>query len=308
MPGLAGATGGGPTRRGATYMLSAALAAAIYLIAFQSAREAPRESFVLAVLAIGAAINVAWLFLLGRQTGALSPPPRREAVVTGALAVCTVAGNYFVGRASETLDSGAIAALFQTEIFFVAAAGWLLLGERPRPSVALGAVVATAGVTVARAPGADAAWDPAGVGFALASSLAAALLLVIVRGTAANIHLERVNAYRLVAAAALALLLPGAATGLGALTPADWGAAAVAAAAGPVLSRLLQMYAVRELPAVSVKLGLLTTAVFAYALQALVFGRLPTGVEIAGASLILAGVSIPQLAQWTLPGGRRGAP
>ena len=288
------------SRRGAIYTLLAAFAAAIYVIAFRSARDVPRESFVLAVLVIAAAANLLWLFIRTNPR-ILGHLPRHEGWIAAALALCTAAANYCVARASQTLDGGAIAALFQTEIFFVAAAAWLALGERPSARVAAGAAVATLGVVIARAPGSDAAWDPVGVAWALAASVAFALLLVITRGAAHRIHLERVNAYRLLAAAPLALVLPGALREIGGLGPGAWVLAAVAAVAGPVVSRLLQMYAVRELTAVQVKLGLLTTAVFAYGLEAVIFQRFPAGIEIAGALFILAGVAASRL-RW--PAGR----
>ncbi len=290
----------GPDRsaatRGATYALFAALAAAVYVVAVRAARDVPRESFVLAILIAAATANLAWL-LLRENPRILRNPPRREWLVAAALAACTAAANYCVARASATLDSGAIATLFQTELFFVAALAWIALGERPTARIAAGTAIAGAGVVLANAPGSEAAWDPVGVGWALTSAVFFALLLVITRGVARRIHIDRVNAYRLLLAAPLALLLPGAVAEIGALGPRAWALAALAGLAGPVVSRLLQMYAVRDLEAVVVKLGLLTTAVFAYALEAALFGRLPAAIELAGAALILAGVAFSRPAR-----------
>jgi drug/metabolite transporter (DMT)-like permease len=285
------------SRRGALYTLLAAVAAAVYVIALRAARDVPRESLVLAVLTIAALANLL-LLVLRNDRRVWRRPPLHEWKTAAALALCTAAANFFVARASTTLDSGAIAALFQTEIFFVAIVAWLALGERPSGRVAVGAAVATAGLLVARAPGTAAAWDPVGVSWALAASIAFALLLVITRGMARRIHVERVNAYRLFLAAPLTLLLPGAVRDLATLGASAWALAAVAGVAGPVVSRLLQMYAVRDLEAVQVKLGLLTTAVFAYALEAILFGRLPGPAELAGAGLILAGVGLSRL-RWS---------
>jgi drug/metabolite transporter (DMT)-like permease len=287
--------GANTSRRGAVFTLAAAAAAAIYVIALRAARDVPRESFVLALLLIAALANLLWLLLRDEPRRVLARPEPHEWKTAAALALCTAAANFFVARASATLDSGAIAALFQTEIFFVAIAAWLVLRERPSAQVALGAAVATAGVLVARAPGSDTAWDPSGVAWALASAIAFALLLVITRGMAQRIHVERVNAYRLLLAAPLALLLPGALRDLGTLSPTAWALAALAGVAGPVVSRLLQMHAVRDLEAVQVKLGLLTTAIFAYALEAILFGRLPSSVKPAGAAPLLVGVGLSRL-------------
>lgn len=280
------------SRRGAALTALAALAAAVYALAFRASGDVPRESFALAVLLSAATLNAMWVSAR-EGPAALVSLSRREVLAVGAMAVCTAAANVAVALASATLPSAAIAVLFQTEIFFVAIAAYAILGERPGRGVFIGAIVATAGVAVARGSGAEGAWAAAGVAWGLAAAVAFAALLVLARAFARDIRVERVNGARLCVAAPLAALVPGAVAGLSEVGPVEWAAAAVAATAGPVASRLLQMYAVRELPATDVKLGLLSTVLFAYALEAALFARLPAPIEALGATLIATGVALP---------------
>lgn len=275
-----------------TYTVMAAAMAAVHLLAFRAAHEAPRASFVAAVLGIAGITNLVWLGRR-RRVGALLSLSRREAQVALAIAAFTITGNLAIAWAITSLGPGQAATITQTEIFFVAAVAWLGLGERPSRYLAVGAAIASVGVVLAKMPGAHVSFDIGGVAWALCAALSFAMILVIARGNAHAIDVERVNVARLFIAAPLLFVVPGAAAGIGELSGRVWGLALAAALVGPVASRLFQLYAVKSLKAASVKLGMLTTAVFAYLLDAAVFGRIPTPVEVAAAALILCGAAIP---------------
>lgn len=275
----------GDGARGVALALGASLAAAIYVLAFRSAEGV---GFVAAVLSIAAIAQIGWLVATGRGSWSWS---WREQRVAALVAVFTWAGNACVAQAVGALGAGMTAVLSQTEIVFVALVAWVALGERVRGRFVAGAAVAAAGVAAISAGG-GAAWDALGVAWALAASLAFALVLVVVRASARRVDVDRVNASRLIYAAGFALMVPGAAGQLGALEPSQWAAAALAALAGPVVSRVLQWRAARSLPAAYIKLLMLSSALFALIAEALVFGRVPSEAEIACAAAIVAGVAL----------------
>ena len=285
--------GAGGDRQATAFAVIAAQAAAVYLLAFRAARDAPRASFVFATFAVAALLNALWL-LRGRRLASLRRLPAREVRAALGIVAASITGNLCMARAVVTLGSGPAATLGQTQIFFVALVAWIALGERLRASLAAGCVLAGVGVVVVQLPqAAGGAWSAAGVAWALGAAACFGLIVVIGRKVAATVDVERINAARLLVAAPLILLVPGAAHNLGRLTAADWGWAALAAAAGPVASRLLQLHALVRLEAARLKLWMLTTPMWAFLLEAVCWRRLPGALDLAGAALVLAGVAIP---------------
>ena len=276
-------------RRALTYTVLAALTAAGYLFAFRAAGSAPRPSFIFAVLALAAGFNLIWWVVRNRPRRQAT---RTERVTSVVLALLTITATYSTARALATLDSGAVAVLFQTEIILVAVIAWLTLGERVDRWLVTGGLVAGLGVIVGQLPGVEASWDAVGVAWGMGAALSFALILVVSRAVVHAVDLERVNAARLTLAAPLALLVPGAAARLGELDASMWGWAALAAAAGPLLSRLLQFHALRGLQAATVKLGMLSTALFAYLFEAAGLAHYPVLRDLPGAALILLGLVI----------------
>ncbi|HET6613296.1 MAG TPA: DMT family transporter [Kofleriaceae bacterium] len=286
----------GGSVKAVVYTVAAAFFAAVFLLAFRAARDAPRASFVALVIGFAALTNLAWVGRHRRVT-AIVALTRRELWVALAIAVFTIAGNLSVAWSITSLGSGQAATIAQTEIFFVAITAWIGLGERPSGWLVLGVLLAAAGILLTRLPAGTGSFALAGVLWGLAAALAFAMILVVARGSARHIDVERVNSVRLVIAAPLILLTPGAAAGLADLSLQMWLLAAVAAVAGPVTSRLFQLYAVKSLAAATVKLGMLTCAVFAYVLDAALFGRIPTATEMIAAILILCGTGVPAAAR-----------
>lgn len=271
--------------RGVALALGASVTAAIFVLAYRSASG---PGFVAAVLLVAAAAQLAYLVAAGRSPWSWSWREQRVAV---AVAVFTWIGNACVARAVDALGAGMTAVLSQTEILFVALIARVALGERVSLRFCAGAAIAAVGVAAMGARGGG-VWDAIGVGWGLAASAALSVVLVVARASARHVDVERVNACRLVYAAIVALIVPGAATGLATLGGGEWAAAAVAALAGPVVCRVLQWRAARWLPAARIKLLMLSSALFALVAEALIYAEVPSATEAVCAVAIVAGLAL----------------
>jgi len=280
-------------RRGDLLALASALLGAFFLIAFrESNAAAPRAAAVLAMLGWSALFNGG--VAIAQARGRLRRPKGitlRAALVLGVL---TIVGNVGVAGALEHLDPGLTATVMQTQIFVVGLGGWLLLGEKLTARFFVGAGFALAGFALlgglhSGVPSVSAV----GLGFAATASVSFGGMLLYTRKVIRRIDPVRVNVLRL----ALAVLVMGAwlipQGVLAELTPAVWLTTAIAAFCGPFVARLCLMFATRHINAARVKLITLLSPVFAFALEVAWLGELPTGTELAGAGLILAGVLLP---------------
>jgi drug/metabolite transporter (DMT)-like permease len=210
------------------------------------------------------------------------------------LGVITVSGNVCLTEALSRIDAGVTSVLLQTQVFFVAVAGWLLLGERVSLRFAIGAVIAIVGFVVMRDPfGVTTALSTTGALWGLGAALSFGLMHVVTRKYIARIQVVTVNALRLWFAVALLLVLPGRASGLLELPREAWLLAAAAAFFGPFSSRLLVMFAVRYIKASQAALIGLLVPIFAFVLEALILGVTPSTLEVVGGLIILVGVALP---------------
>jgi drug/metabolite transporter (DMT)-like permease len=300
-------------RTGALLSLTAALLAAAFLIPFKLASErAPSDLVTLAMLASAALFNTATTLgsRLGRSS-ARATSRRLALAVAAGIAVLTATGNFAVAQALTHSAPGLVSSVQQTQVIFVAAASAVLLGERITLRFGAGVLVALAGFAVMRLPVLDqpvagdaAAGGGAGLGvlWAVVSALCFGLMHVITRKVIRRIDPVFVNALRLWLAVGLVVALPGRLAGALALDLRTWALAAAAAFFGPFTSRLCLMFAVRHLPASRVSLIALATPVFAFALGFVVLGIAPTGRELLGGALIVAGIALPLLERVTAAG------
>lgn len=284
-------------RRGDAFAVTSAFFAAVYLLAFRSANAAaPRDAAVFAMLACATVFNGGYALARARRR------PRRPSRVTVVsivvFAVLTILGNVGVAGALGHLDPGLTSTLLQTQVFVVGLGGWLFLRERITGHFVVGACFAVGGFAVLGIHDpAAAAVDPAGVAFALLSSVSFGAMLLYTRKVIDRIDPVGVNVARLALAVAImaAYLVPrGEMTRLSGWA---WLMTALAAACGPFISRLFVMYAVRHINASRTKLLTLLTPVIAFGLDLLVRGTKPLPRELLGAGLILGGVLLPILAR-----------
>jgi len=280
-------------RRGDLLALVSALFAAVFLLSFRASNaEAPRAAAVLAMLGWSALFNGALaLAQAGGRVSRPSPITLRASIVLGVL---TIVGNIGVAGALQELDPGLTSTVMQTQIFVVGLGGWLFLGEALTGRFFVGAAFALAGFALLGGLHSGvAAVSAAGLAFAALASVSFGAMLLYTRKVIRQIDPVRVNVLRLVLAVAVmgAWLIPQGA--LGQIPRAAWLTTALAAACGPFASRLCLMFATRHISAARTKLITLLSPVFAFALEVAWLGTLPSGTELAGAGLILAGVLLP---------------
>jgi drug/metabolite transporter (DMT)-like permease len=295
------------TQKGALLSFGSALGAAIFFIPFKLAGTlVARDIVVLATLLVAALLNTITSL---RKLQPASVFDRVSMVTAAVFGVLTAIGNFGTSQALQYLGAGVTSVLQQTQILLVAAGSWVFLHERVSARFAVGTVVVLGGLVVMRAPsGAGSAIDLPGVSWALTSALCFGTMHVITRRVIQRIQPVPVNAMRLWVAVILLLLLPGNAAELVAMDPYPWLLCAVAAFAGPFLSRIAVMYAVRYISASHSVLITLVGPVFVFVFDYVFLGRAPTTLELVGGAVVLAGVSIPILELAGQRGPRPGQP
>lgn len=281
-------------RAGASYALFGSASAAVNLLALRSAGVYGQEAFVVALLSIAAVANLVWT---AAKPGGRLRLGGFEHGVALLIALFSVIGNVCMARAAAALGAGLTGILAQTEIFFVAVFARVFLRERVGLRFGLGAAIAAAGLVLLNVPSAGGGSLGLAALFPLGAAASFAVMLVLTRGVAERISLEGVNTFRLVYSAPATLLLPGAIAVFD-MPASGWAWAAVAGLSGPFVARLFIMHAVRRMPAGPTKLLMLTSPVFAFALDFAIFATVPTPLELVSGALVLAGVALPVAASW----------
>ena len=211
------------------------------------------------------------------------------------LGVLSALGNEAVARALAIIAPGITAVVLRTQVVFVALAGRLVLRERVSARFWIGAGLALAGMAMLRWSGEAPVMTVLGMIWALVAAASFGAMQVVVRHSIHRIDTILINALRLWLASALLALLPGRAAGLTTADSTLWALTAAAAIAGPIISRLLLMAALRHIPAAMSSLALFSQPLFAYALAAPLFGVLPGALEVMGCGVVLCGIALPVL-------------
>jgi len=279
-------------RKGTLLAASSALLAASFFIPYKAATgHGAADYVVIALLAPAAVLNSLTTLWLQRRQLRLA---RIDVGVAALLGLLTISGNVCMTEALARLDAGITSVLIQTQVFFVAAAGWLLLREHITARFAMGAAIAIGGFAVMRAPAeGQRLVSTTGTLLALGAALSFALMHVTTRKFIDRIQPVTVNALRLWIAVAILLALPGRAAGVLELPASVWGLTVAAAFFGPYCARLCIMFAVKYVAASHAALFGLLVPVFAFLLEMVVLGAVPSAVEVAGGAVILAGIALP---------------
>lgn len=283
-----------PERQGTLLAASGALLAATFFIPYKAATGiADVDHVVIAMLAPAALFNTVTALWLQRGRMRVTRPDLAVAVL---LALLAVAGNIAMTEALALVDAGVAAVLLQTQVFFVAVGGWVLLGERVTLRFTIGAIIAIGGFVLMRDPFSnESPVSVAGALWAMGAALSFGMMHVVTRRYITSIRPVTVNALRLWMAVAILLALPGRAGGVIELSSEAWLLAATAALLGPFAARLCIMFAVRYVQASYAALFGLITPMFAFILQTIILGVTPSVLEVAGALIILAGIALPVL-------------
>ncbi len=271
--------------------VAAALWSGFFVIPYQLAgRAMAPEAVALVMLGCAAVLNSV---LLGAQRTRHKSSLRRPLWTPLVLALLAALGNYFSAQALAALAPATVSAVFRSEVVWVAVLGALVLRERPSLATVLGGSLAIAGLWLMKPLGASLPNASAGWLHAVGASLCFASMQLVIRSVAVGSDLFWINSVRLWLSVLVLAAIPGAIRSALAAPPLAWGLCLAAAAAGPVVSRLLAMYALRILHANEVSLIALLAPPFTLLLGWLWFGDLPDVRALLGGGLILMGVALP---------------
>lgn len=288
-------------RLGLAHSLLGALCSAIYLFPYKRAGALSSPDVVAYALLIVAAVSTTALYLWQRNIGqkdlrARPPLDRRTFWLTSVLlSLLTITGNFCGAHAVTRLEPAITSVLLRTEIVFVGVFAALLVNERLTLPLVAGAALALAGVLVMRWP---LRFDGAGAGalWALGAAASFGMMQVLTRRVIGRISPVAVNACRLWLAIGVLTLMPGLVRSALGEGRDFWWFVALAGLFGPFLGRLFIMYSLRELSAAHSALLLLLAPVLAFAIGFVIQRSVPSGLELAGGVVILAGVALPSLA------------
>ena len=225
----------------------------------------------------------------------LGPRPlaaHRSALLAGGfLALDLVLWNHAIAE----VGAGIATVLGNLQVLFVAAAAWVLLRERPSRRYLLALPVVMAGVVLVSglAGGATGGGHPlAGIGYGLATSVAYACFLLIMRRTSTRMpHIAGPLAEATAGAAAGSVLLGLAFGGFG--LDIGWPAIGwllMLAVTSQTVGWLLITSSLPRLPAAISSLTLLLQPAAAMLLAAAVLDEQPSVIQIGGAVLVCCGV------------------
>ena len=246
-----------------------------------------RCAYALPVLAV-----LAWLER--RRYGPRSWRDRRLAWVAGAFFGADLT---FWHHSIEAVGAGLATVLGNTQVVFVALLAWIALDERPENRSLASIPVVVLGVTLISGVVGSGAYgdDPAlGVLFGVLTGITYALFLLILRQGSSD---ERSPAGPLFDATASAALF--AAVGGIVVGDIDWmpGRESEAwlvllALSSQVLGWLLISVSLPRLPALLTSIVLMLQPVSAVFLAALLLSEAPSGVQLVGVAIVIAGVAV----------------
>ena len=270
----------------------AALMAAGYLIPYKAAATlAGPSALALPMLLAAAALNS---LALGPKLRGHRPRLDRTTLwVALALGGCSAMGNEAAAQALGVIDPGLASSVLRVQVLLVAVGGWIFLGERVPLSLWGGACVALAGFVLLRADLGGPQPALAGVLWMLVAAMSFGAMQVIVRKTVDEIDHLLVNGLRLWIAAGLLACVPGRAAGLVEVDSRLWLLVGLAAAFGPVASRLFLMASLRHVTAAMSTLMMFLAPVSAFLGGGFILGVWPGAGELLGAGIIMAGVAWP---------------
>jgi len=270
----------------------AALLAACYLIPYKAAASlAGPDALALPMLLCAAVLNS--LALAPRLRGHRARLNRTSLWAALALGACSALGNEAAAQALGLIDPGLASSVLRVQVLLVAAGGWFFLRERVPLALWGGAGVAMLGFVLLRVDLGGPRPALVGLLWVLVAAVSFGVMQLIVRKSVDRIDHLLVNGLRLWLAAGLLACVPGRAADLVAVDGHLWVLLGLAAAFGPVASRLFLMASLRHVTAAMSTLMMFLSPVTAFLAGGLVLGVWPGAAELLGAGIILAGVAWP---------------
>ncbi|HEX8123306.1 MAG TPA: DMT family transporter [Solirubrobacteraceae bacterium] len=270
--------------------LAGALTIAFSGILVRLAHVSPETAaFFRCALAVPALGVLAWW-----ERRRLGPRTGRRSVVWLA-GLCFTADLVFWHHAIADVGAGLATVLGNLQVVLVAFVAWAALGERPEARVVasvpvvLGGVVLISGVLEKGAYGDDPA---RGVLFGGLTSLAYAAFILLLRS--ANPGRPAGPLFEATAVAALGSLAVGVVTDSVDLTPSSeaLGWLVLLALSSQVLGWMLISVSLPRLPAAVTSVLLLAQPVASVLLAAAIVDENPSGIQLAGVAIVLAGIGV----------------
>jgi drug/metabolite transporter (DMT)-like permease len=281
------------SRKGLWLMVAGSVASAGFLTSFKlAAGTGDLADATLVMLAAAAVLNS--LVSSAQEGGRVKIPTDRVSMLLAlALSALTLVGNECSVGAVARISAPLASVLQQTQILFVAIAGLFVLHERVTVRFWVGSAVAGIGLVLLElAPGSGGSFDVLGASMAIGAAASFGAMAIITKLYIDRIRPVAVNALRLWMALglwfAVHLRLPHWPMRF------DFVAYCVLAGAfGPFLSRTAIMYALSYASPTLTTLVSLVTPVVTLVPSFFAFGTVPTGRELFGSSIMLAGISLP---------------
>jgi drug/metabolite transporter (DMT)-like permease len=208
----------------------------------------------------------------------------------------------------DLVGAGLATVLGNLQVVVVAYVAWAVLSERPERRVLVAVPIVLMGVVLISGVLEDGAYgeDPAkGVAFGILTSIAYAAFILLMRSANAGPRRPAQPLLEATVVAAACILLYGVATGTIDLTP-GWEATGwlvLLAISSQVLGWMLISVSLPALPAALGSLLLLVQPVGAVVLGVIILGEEPSAVQVAGVTVVLAGVLVATgattLAPWS---------
>jgi drug/metabolite transporter (DMT)-like permease len=288
-PALPGATGAPSlaARAPVALAVAGALTIAFSAILVKLADVAPATAAVFRCLY---ALPALWL--LARREG---PRPLRDRRLAMAAGVFFALDLVFWHQAIADVGAGLATVLGNLQIVFVGALAWMVLGERPAPRLLAIAPVVLAGVVLisgALEAGAYGANPTRGVVFGALTGLSYAGFILVLRQSTSDASRPAGPLFDATLVATAGAAAAGLAVGDVDLAP-SWpahGWLLLLALSSQVLGWLLISTSLPRLPAALSSVLLTIQPVGSVLLGVVLLGEDPTGLQLAGVALVLAGV------------------
>jgi drug/metabolite transporter (DMT)-like permease len=283
----------GDYRRGVIWALISSIATAGFVIPWKIANTIgdPRIN-TLILLVAAASFSCIWIMIQQRRVPRFGRFDFGFALV---LAVLTLAGNLASAHAIVDISPSLLTVIQRADVIVVALMAWPLIGERFDRRFVIGAAIAGLGLVVLQDPFANGGFGRGGMGLALLSMLFFSAMAVLTRKYIQRIEPVAVNALRLWISVGLWFGINGLPEELYEISRDQIWYASLTAFFGPFMGRLFLMTSAKYIEARITALIMLVSPPMTLVLAYLLLDDLPSGREILGGLIMLAGIAIPIL-------------
>lgn len=277
--------------KGYIFSILGAFFAAAYFIPYKAALiHITPVTFVFLLYATGFLIN----FSGGLISGATLKLDSWTIIGGLVLAALSVVAHISIGKSLQGLDPSLTTVMVRTQILFVVIFESLLLRIPRAPYVYPSALMAVLGVSVMNFSIETAISSE--IQFYLWGLLTAACfgsMQLYVKRYSAKTYPITLNYCRLFFGAVFLSAVPGSVSAISDISLNIWMLIIIASLFGPVLSRICQMYALQNLNPSQVVLIDMLAPVFTAALAFIFLGSTLSGIQLIGATIMIAGILMP---------------